>query len=206
MIKLTSKYQRKILGIPTSDTELKDILKAWLAISIAFTILLSGFKFDAATLQSFILSAFTVGTAFLFHELGHKFMAQRYNFWAEFRAFDKMLILAIIFSFFGFIFAAPGAVMIKGYRICKKENGMISLMGPLVNFVMAIVFFFILFSPVKFISLIASYGFLINSWIGLFNLIPFGMFDGAKILRWNKVVYGVMVTVGICFLVMQQVF
>ena len=32
------------------------------------------------------------------------------------------------------------------------------------------------------IKLISYYGFIINTWLGLFNLIPFWMFDGKKIL------------------------
>ncbi|MEM4704640.1 MAG: metalloprotease, partial [Candidatus Bathyarchaeia archaeon] len=28
-----------------------------------------------------------------------------------------------------------------------------------------------------------------NAWISLFNLIPFGIFDGFKIFLWNKLVW-----------------
>ena len=37
--------------------------------------------------------------------------------------------------------------------------------------------------------------FSINIIIGAFNLIPIGVLDGAKILRWNKIVYAVMVMI-----------
>ncbi len=203
--KINQKYQKKIFGIPTSDKEIKDILKAWVAISFAFTILLNGLKFDSSTLMTFLLSAFTVGIGFLFHELGHKIVAQMYGHWAEFRAFDTMLMMAIVFSFFGFILAAPGAVMIRGYHITMKENGVISLAGPLVNFVLALVFLVVMLSPVKMISMIAQYGFMINTWLGVFNLIPLLNFDGKKILKWNPVVYGVMVAFGFSLLVLQYI-
>jgi len=36
--------------------------------------------------------------------------------------------------------------------------------------------------------------------LALFNMIPFAIFDGAKILRWNKVVYGAMVAVSFILL------
>jgi Zn-dependent protease len=30
----------------------------------------------------------------------------------------------------------------------------------------------------------------INASLALFNLIPLGVFDGAKIMKWNKTVWG----------------
>ena len=78
--------------------------------------------------------------AFLLHELGHKLVAQKYGCQAEFRSFDQMLILAVIMSFFGFILAAPGAVLIQG-RVSRKQNGIISATGPGVNLSLAVMFF-----------------------------------------------------------------
>jgi Zn-dependent protease len=41
----------------------------------------------------------------------------------------------------------------------------------------------------------------INSSLALFNLIPFGIFDGAKVLRWNKYVWiGAVIVAGLLFL------
>ncbi len=40
-------------------------------------------------------------------------------------------------------------------------------------------------------------GFQINFWLGLFNLIPFGNFDGKKILNWDRYVWMGMVFIGI---------
>src|SRR3990167_7649590 len=129
--------QINIGNISTSEKEIKDIIKAWLAISAAFGIVLSsslsGFYINV------VIAALTVGVGFLLHELGHKFVAQRYGCFAEFRADTMMLIIAIITSFFGFIFAAPGAVMIAG-RVSTARNGRISVAGPLVNIVLAIIF------------------------------------------------------------------
>jgi len=34
--------------------------------------------------------------------------------------------------------------------------------------------------------LLFTLGAYINTWLALFNLIPFGPLDGAKIFRWNK--------------------
>jgi Zn-dependent protease len=186
----------------TSNVELFDLFKSWIAISFAFGIAFSGLKFDTTFIYSLILAFVVVGTAFIFHELGHKIVAQKYKYPAEFRAFDKMLWLAIGLSFLGFVIAAPGAVMIQAKRISKKINGYISLAGPLVNVVLAL-FFFIVFRLI----FVDAGSFIINSWsvadilikvngfIALFNLIPAWLFDGAKIWRWNKLVWIVMVIV-----------
>ena len=77
--------------INTSEAEIRDLLKAWIAVSIAFAIIMRS-SLRLSFYEVFIVSAITVGTGFLLHELGHKFVAQRYGCFAEFRAFDQMLI------------------------------------------------------------------------------------------------------------------
>jgi len=182
-----------------SNIELRDLFKAWLAISIAFAIVLSGkgisLLFSAAFLPAFLISGLTVGFGFLLHEMGHKVLAQRYGCAAEFRSFDRMLMFAIIMSFFGFVFAAPGGVFI-GKDVGVVRNGKISMMGPLINLVLGILFLglFFLFPAYVFIW---KYGVFINVWLGLFNLIPFWNFDGKKILHWNKFIYGAMVIIAL---------
>ena len=96
--------------------EIKDLFVAWLIISVAFAILLSGTKllFSPKFIISLFISALTVGIGFLFHEIMHKYIAQKYKLKAEFHAFYGMLLLALLFSLFGFIIAAPGAVFISG--------------------------------------------------------------------------------------------
>lgn len=184
----------KFLGITTSNVELKNIGKAWAAISLAFAILFAGISNQLPI--AFLISALTVGTAFLLHELAHKIVAQKFGAFAEFRSDDKMLLFAILLSFTGFIFAVPGAVMISG-NITRTQNGKISLAGPLMNFILALIFLTInLITP----NIISNYGFTINAWLGLFNLIPFGNFDGRKIKTWNQNIWLAMIITGIILL------
>lgn len=196
-----------IWKINTSEREIRDLIKAWIAISIAFAIVLNRFP-DLKALglsfyEIFIIAAVTVGTGFLFHELGHKIVAQRYGCYAEFRSFNQMLILAVIMAYFAsIVFAAPGAVMING-PVGVRRNGKISAAGPIVNLVLAILFLWVLFmQPEGILGIIAFYGFFINSWLALFNMLPFWNFDGKKVLRWDKKVYGIIVAValGLMFL------
>lgn len=177
-----------------TDTEIKELLKAWAAISLAFAIAISGGRLFVPQLLA--LSGLTVGIGFLLHELGHKFVAQKYGFPAEFRSFDTMLLLAVLLSFSGFVFAAPGAVFIGGPPT-PDENGKISAAGPGTSLLLAT--FFLLMTLVFGSSPLLTYGFQINSWLAFFNLLPMWNFDGRKILVWNKGVYGAMALTAFVF-------
>ncbi|UCH12657.1 MAG: hypothetical protein JSW18_01545 [Candidatus Omnitrophota bacterium] len=194
--------KKKFLGIPTSDTELRDLLRAWFVISLAFAIVMNR-RFSLMFGYTFILAALTVGVGFVFHELAHKLTAQRFGCFAEFRAFNNMLVLALIISFFGFIFAAPGAVMIAG-PVGRRRNGLISAAGIAANLTIALLFLILfLYAPFAVVKDIGLYGFVINSWLALFNLIPFGNFDGVKVLNWNRTIYIVMVTMALMLMFLQ---
>jgi len=153
-------------------------------------------------MKYFAMAAVTVGVSFLAHEVGHKILAQRYGCWAEFRAFNSMLIVAIAMSFFGFIFAAPGAVFIRGH-LTKEKYGKISLVGPLTNVIFAIIFLIAKILTTGIVKEVSGYGLLINAWLAVFNMIPFLSFDGAKIFKWNKPVYFVVLAVAASLMVLQ---
>ena len=171
-----------------------------LVIAGVFAYIISGRTLGAYFLNLIPITLVAVGLGFVLHELAHKFVAVRYGFFAEYRMWVEGLVLAIITASFGFLFAAPGAVYIHGDHISREENGKISLAGPLTNIALAVIFFLLKpslsFSP--FLSAIISLGFLINSFLALFNLIPFSIFDGAKIFRWNPLIW--LITAGFAFL------
>ena len=173
--------------------EAKEIIKAWLAISIAFGILIYNshtYRFTFGT--SIIIAGITVGLGFLVHELSHRYFARKFGKHAEFRAHNGMLLIAIIMSFFGFIIAAPGAVLISGF-VSKREGGIIASSGPAANLVLALIFLPLVF----IIPSIAFYGLMINAWLALFNLIPFRGFDGHRIIDWSKTIYFTMLIIAI---------
>jgi len=190
-----------------SDIEKRDLFKAWAVISLTVTVAeLGGVTFSPPLMvRVFVIYALTVGVSLLAHEvLGHKFLAQRFGLFAEFRADDLLLMLALLTSFLGFVFIIPGAVVIAG--VTRIDTfGKIAAAGPLVNIILAL-FFSILHRmgvsvtfPLEGIDLVAlSYG--INAWLALFNLIPFGLWDGAKVFAWDKRVWGVLtVTAALLF-------
>ncbi len=174
--------------------ETRDLWSAGILISLAFAILLSGgiqrFGFDSRFFIVFLAAFITAGAGFLLHELMHKYVAQHYGLTAEFHAFYPMLGLAIVFSFFGFIFAAPGAVYISGF-VTRERNGKIALAGPATNIVLSVLFLLIslILQPAGFLALIFAYGLSINALLAAFNMIPVMPFDGSKIIIWNKGIY-----------------
>ena len=188
----------------TSETEIKHLLFAWLAISLAFTILFERTLTRPHSLTFLALaSALTVGLGFVLHELAHKIVAQRYGSWSEFRAEPLMLLFAILMAFAGFVFAAPGAVVIFNPYLTREQSGKIAVAGPLTN--VALSFAFLTLSLLTsfstpahsfvaegasfvadFASQIGEIGSKINGWLALFNMIPFGFFDGRKVFVWSK--------------------
>jgi Zn-dependent protease len=190
-----------------SQRELKDLLIAWLALGVAFAIFLNPgllqSVLDPSTTPNLsamggalVLSLLTAGVGFLLHELAHKVVAVRFGQVAEFRADYNLLFLAIVGALAGFLFAAPGAVHHRG-RISERENGLISLAGPVTNVALAVLFLlFLVVSAATglggYLLRIGNLGVVINLLLAGFNMIPFGPLDGKKVLAWNKVVYAVV--------------
>jgi len=192
--------------------ERTDLVKSWLAISLAFAIVMAGLALTGSWAARFamalVISLVTAGLGFILHELAHKWLANRYECYAEYRADNTMLILALVTSLFGIVIAAPGAVHISGH-VDHRQQGKIGLAGPATNLILAAAFlalFFLLSNG--WVRTAAGFGSVINTWLGLFNLLPFGAFDGAKVIAWSKAAYGITVAVAVimtfcCFFFIQ---
>jgi len=181
-------------GLHFSKKELQELGLAMGVLIMAFTVLQMnrlglGSAASLAAAPGFVLvSTVAVFTGFFMHEMGHKYTAQKYGCWAEFRAWKRGLLLAVVTSFIGFLFAAPGAVYIRG-NVTMEENGKISAAGPGMNLLMVLVMLPVALFVPGFFGALAVGVIFINTILGLFNLIPFGQLDGAKIWRWNKMIY-----------------
>ena len=180
--------------------EIRDIIISLLVISLAFAYIINGRDLDA-TISSFGYMVVVVGFGFVLHELAHKFAAIRFGYWAEYKMWFQGLILALVTSYFGFVFAAPGAVYIHGYNIKPSENGKISLAGPATNIILALLFLMLMPLASQYGLLgVAVLGATINSFLAVFNLIPLVVLDGAKIFRWNPLIWVISMVVALALL------
>ena len=176
--------------------EIRDLIISFIVIALGFTILYSNGDYSHITLI-FPIVMIGVGVGFIFHELGHKFVAMHYGYYAEYELWPTGLLIALASSFFGFIFAAPGAVVIYSNGMEKKTNGLISIAGPIVNIVLGLIFFLILGSLGNFVYtetgaivyLICVLGTRINFFLAAFNLLPIPPLDGSKVMVWSVPVW-----------------
>ncbi|MFO7773174.1 MAG: site-2 protease family protein [Dehalococcoidia bacterium] len=174
--------------------ELRDLVISAFVLALAFGILLSdgagAFQRPTVLVLAVGISLFAVSLGFVFHELAHRIVARRFDCVAEYVMWPMGLIIALGSSLFGFVFAAPGAVMIQPrsaawgtISLSNRKAGLISLAGPAANIGLALVFLALHTVRPSFLFTLGAY---VNTWLALFNLIPFGPLDGAKIFRWNK--------------------
>ncbi len=176
-----------------SRMEIRDIAIAWVALSAAFLIANSGvFVVGLGLFGNFGVALIAVGLGFVLHELMHKFTAQRYGYWAEFRMWPFGVVFALITSLLHFIFAAPGATYIMGRDVPDRQNGIISLSGPITNVVIALLFLPLLFLQNAILNQIGGVGLSVNFFLAGFNMLPIMPLDGAKVWRWNKVLWAIV--------------
>ena len=172
-------------------------------MALAFGIALSGglraFQQPANLVLVIGMAFVAVSLGFVFHELGHRLVARRFGYFAEYAMWPTGLMVALGLSLFGFVFAAPGAVMIYPKATVwgtispsREKVGLIALAGPATNIGLAVVFLTLNFVEP---TLLFTLGARINTWLALFNLIPFGPLDGAKILRWDKRIWLISIAV-----------
>lgn len=135
----------------------------------------------------FLISLVTVGVGFVLHELAHKFMAMRFGYWAEFRKDNQMLLIAVVLAALaGVVFAAPGATVVYGDRIDRRQNGLISAAGPAASIALVLAFMVPAFAaPGSIIGALGLAGLQINAMIAAFNMLPVSVLDGRKVLEWN---------------------
>jgi Zn-dependent protease len=195
-----------------SGIEIRHLLISMGILTIAFTFALTGNNLITGLSLGFnpgqiplgiAVSFFGIVTAFFFHEISHKIIAQRQNLWAEYRMFPQGLILALFLGLLTpFVFAAPGAVMFMGGSRFH-ETGKIATAGPLANIIVASItlpiYLYVVFE-LQIINQIVGFICLINAFLATFNLLPFGPLDGVKIIRWNATVWIILLIIAIIIL------
>jgi Zn-dependent protease len=201
---------RDMFSTPTDEASLQgrndnlELLKAWGGTSLAFAVYFRGGQvLNGLFLYALVIATVTTGIGFLLHELAHRVVARRFGAQAHFVANDAWLLISIAVAFLGMFIAAPGAVWHRGY-LTMRQGGLIALAGPVTNLVLALIFLvgaFVLPTRASFLGMnlhvVCQIGYSINAWLGLFNMIPAGPFDGAKVLAWDWRVFAATVAIGL---------
>lgn len=173
--------------------ELRNLTIAFVVLTFCFGIATAGLNAHGIiSILPIVVVSVVIGS--LLHELGHKFVAMKYGCQAEFKLWPLGLLVAVVTSFFGFVFASPGSLHISPENLSDEINGKISIAGPMANMVLALIFLAIaaLIYPLKIhsnifhlIYLISTVGFSVNCFLATFNLFPIYSLDGTKVLKWN---------------------
>lgn len=126
---------------------------------------------------------------FLFHELSHKFTAQGYGLTSGFRLDPNFALFSLFSIFLPIKIIAPGVVLSSGeYRL--DTSGRISMAGPLVNILIGGIFLvFSSFMPLDWAMVVFLHVSKFSFDLALFNMLPFYILDGAKVLRWHQTIF-----------------
>jgi Zn-dependent protease len=195
--------------------EIRDIVIADLVLTAAFALTLVGGISNiknayAAFLYLVPITFVAVTLSFVLHELMHKFVAQHFGAIAAFKASETGLMITIVTSMLGFLVGIPGATVIYTNNFTKKEEGYVSLAGPLTNFVVFAVLFSIgyaLFphfaqnvvsvlngnlSSFSYLQNMLNFALFISLFLAFFNMLPVYPLDGSKVFRWHPAVFAVV--------------
>ena len=86
--------------------ELRNLTIAFVVLTFCFGIATAGLNAHGIiSILPIVVVSVVIGS--LLHELGHKFVAMKYGCQAEFKLWPLGLLIAVITSFFGFVFFAP---------------------------------------------------------------------------------------------------
>ena len=152
-------------------------------------------------------------SGFLIHEFSHRQVGRRYTLPAKFRLLTfGMLITIIGITMYLLVrfppFAVPGAVVVIGLEN-RDQAGKCKVAGPLSNFIISIILL-----PLVFIIPIAEFeysillllGAYINTFLGVFNMLPVGILDGRNIIAWKKWVWILLMVALVILLIIELFF
>ena len=187
-----------------------------LIIATIVTTLIFAYNWQAplATLEALPLSFLAVVTAYIIHELAHRFTARKLRCLAVYKLWLPGVIFGLLMMLVGIKFILVGAVVISTYRFGRwgmkskhpsmREIGLISVSGPAANLVLAALFK--AFSESALSSPTFGYLALINAWFAFFNLVPVKPLDGSKVFFWNPVIWLFFILFSLLLLMPSHIF
>lgn len=191
-----------------TKNEIRDLIIAFIVLVIAFAISTVGLNLHGF-LSILPIIMIGVGLGFMFREIGHKYVAMKYGYFAEFKIWPIGLLIALATAFLGFVFAAPGEIKIHAEELSDEISGRIAAAGPMANMSLAFIFLVIAILAYPFeaylkifklILLISTVGYSVNSFLAAFNLFPIYSLDGIKVFKWNAKIWIILFALGLIML------
>ena len=184
------------------DREVKDFLIAIFVLFFGYVIsIYVDTRFPISSLPLVLLvSLFSIVLAFSAHEGAHRFMAIRLGAIAFFKKWNLGLLLIIVSSLVGSLFATAGAVQFTGITD-ESKIGKSALAGPATNLIIGTSVYGIYllggFSSISLVGFLLINIFRINLWLGLFNMIPIPPIDGSKVFRWDLKIFVIVIVIAV---------
>ncbi len=207
--RLTDVQRRKIIESRLkASPELFSLGNEPLDLMFGFSLIVLVFGFFQfmrnQSMEGFIIAAILVGTAFLPHELAHKYVAIKKGQFARYILWVRGLMFTFLTLIIGIVLIVPGFVAIVPIKekLNKKDLGLVAFAGPISNVIIgSLALSFVVILQIGFFSISGFFGNmdlylkigLFNGLVGAFNCIPVWQLDGKKILNWSKPIYFVLI-------------
>jgi Zn-dependent protease len=189
----------RTLSVRFGGTETKHLIVGTALVTAAGVSFFRNDPFTAGVL-GLVIASILFSLGFILHELAHKYVAQSCGLWAEFRLNMMGVMLTALSIVSPLKFIAPGAVVISGFAD-KDRMGKTAFAGPVVNVIITAALLIVMPLFTRDISFALLAGAAINAFLALFNLIPFSVFDGLKVFRWNKQYWAALFLVSLALMV-----
>lgn len=199
--------------------EIRDLALAAFGLGAAFALWRFGTAADApASLVSAEFAGMVglatglVAVSYIPHVMAHRVTARSMDAYAEFELWRPGVVIAMLTAVLGVVVAAVGGTRMydrdaERYGLTiphlnVKMIGFISVIGPLINISLAVLFAFMATAvqdtTAAGISLfqVMQFGANINSFMALASLLPFYPMDGYKILRWSTTMWILSILLG----------
>ena len=185
-----------------SLSEIIDVLILTAALGYIFSDMIKKpkeFSFFGNDFNDFKYAALIVTPAVLLHELAHKGVGIYFGYESILQISLFGLGLGVLLKYVNspIIFFVPAYVISSGAFANPGNFALLALAGPAANFALYWISDFLLISR-KYPKY--NHAFIVSKKINLilmaFNMIPFGFFDGAKVLSGNPILYWSSLIIG----------